>query len=170
MLPKCFDEWHPATLRPIDISDDKSIRLINSYTNGRSRNSYIYELIITINEANKVLDKMNINKNTAFYEFYNTYIGIDSSEQEDADLMYSLDEIYENYKQPFWSDKYPNIQKKYLRISSIEGQGSYFYDKETDAVYDVDWSQMDDLMAGKLEPLFNSFYDFLEWYYDEDED
>jgi hypothetical protein len=52
-----------------------------------------------------------------------------------------------------------------LQISSIEGEGSYFYDKKTDAVYDVDWGDMDDFMAGRLKPIFTSFYDFLEWYY-----
>ena len=172
MLPKCFEEWHPATLRPIDINDDKSIRIINSYTNGGDRDSYIYELIITIYEAKKALDTMNIDKHTAFYEFYSTYICIDSSEQEDADLMYDLNEILEDYKNPFclW-DKYPSIGKRYLQLSSIEGEWSYFYDKETDALYGVDWGEMDDFMAGKLDPLFTSFYDFLEWYYsEEDED
>jgi hypothetical protein len=56
-----------------------------------------------------------------------------------------------------------------LQISSIEGEGSYFYDKKTDAVYDVDWGDMDDFMAGRLKPIFTSFYDFLEWYYSEED-
>ncbi|WP_263834051.1 hypothetical protein [Sulfurospirillum oryzae] len=80
----------------------------------------------------------------------------------------NLKEIVEEYRHPFWGDKYPGIEQKYLRISSIEGEGSYFYDKETDAVYEVEWKDMDDFMAGKLQPLFTSFYDFLEWYYSEE--
>jgi hypothetical protein len=111
---------------------------------------------------------MGVKKNTAFYEFFINYA--EESFNEEADLLYGLDEIYEDYKNPFWADKYPNITDRYLQISSIEGEHSYFYDKETDAVYSVDWGEMDDLIAGKLEPQWKSFYDFLEWYYCEDEE
>jgi len=55
--------------------------------------------------------------------------------------------------------------KRYLQISSIEGEGSYFFDKESDAVFDVSWGDEEDLKCGKLTPLYDSFYDFLEWYY-----
>jgi hypothetical protein len=44
-----------------------------------------------------------------------------------------------------------------------------FYDKKIDAVYEVDWGEMDDFMAGRLKPIFSSFYDFLEWYYNEED-
>jgi hypothetical protein len=50
------------------------------------------------------------------------------SENEEVDLLYDLDEIYEDYKQPFHADDYPNITDRYFRISSIEGESSYFYD------------------------------------------
>ena len=171
MLPKCFEEWHPATLRPKSREEEEVQERFKRHLEQGISQKYLDDLIITKNEACNALNILKVSKNTTFYEFYSTFIGIDSSEQEDAELIHSLDEIYANYKQPFWSDKYPNIQERYLRISSIEGQGSYFYDKETDALYDVHWSEMDDLMAGELEPLFTSFYDFLEWYYsEEDED
>jgi hypothetical protein len=60
------------------------------------------------------------------------------------------------------------LHKDYCLFSSILCSGSYFYDKKTDAVYDVDWGEMDDFMAGKLKPIFTSFYAFLEWYYSEE--
>ena len=109
------------------------------------------------------------NTDTAFVDFYSFAVG-GCGPKENADCLYTLEEIINDYKNPFWKDQYPNLSDRYLRISSIEGEGSYFYDKETDAVYDVDWNQMDDFVAGKLKPKFNSFYDFLEWYYDEDRD
>lgn len=117
--------------------------------------------ILTVDEALQVLNELKIKNNTAFYEFYYRFIS------SFTELM-NLKEIVEEYRHPFWGDKYPGIGQKYLRISSIEGEGSYFYDKETDAVYDVEWKDMDDFMAGKLQPIFTSFYDFLEWYYSEE--
>jgi len=105
---------------------------------------------------------------SAFVDYYSFAIGGNGRGEE----LYDLERIMKEMKQPFcmW-EKYPQIGKRYLQLSSIEGQGSYFYDKETDALYDVGWDEMDDFMAGKLKPLFTSFYDFLEWYYsEEDED
>ncbi len=123
--------------------------------------------ILTLKEAADILDKMRIKKDTTFYNYYLNFLPSGAHFRGDSDLLYDLDEIYEDYKQPFWS-RYKEIGERYLQLSSIEGEWSYFYDKETDAVYGVDWSEMDDFINGKLEPLFNSFYDFLEWYYSDD--
>ena len=107
---------------------------------------------------------------SAFIDFYSFSVG-GCGTRNNADCLLTLEQIIENYKNPFWGDKYPNIEKRYLQLSSIEGEYSYFYDKETDALYGVDWGEMDDFMNGNLKPLFTSFYDFLEWYYgEEDED
>ncbi len=104
---------------------------------------------------------------SAFVDYFSFAIGGNGK----GDELYGLDEIIENYKKPFYLwEQYPEIGKRYLQISSIEGEGSYFYDKETDYLYGVDWGEMDDFMVGKLKPLFTSFYDFLEWYYSEEEE
>lgn len=166
MLPNNINNWIISNPRPVNRDGKSYVKILKKLfvdCNEQSLKNYI----ITSNEAKKVLDELGIKKNTVFYEFYSTYIGTDSSKQEDADLMYDLDEIYEDYQAPFWADKYPGIQNRYLQFSSIEGEWSYFYNKEADAVYGVDWSEMDDLMAGKLKPKWKSFYDFLEWYYSE---
>jgi len=86
---------------------------------------------------------------------------VDSNERT-PELIYSLDEILEESKNRFWVPPPKKIEKRYLQLSSIEGEGSYFYDKETNALYDVDWQDMDDFITGKLKPLLTSFYDFLE--------
>ena len=154
MLPDVFKEW--ITYRPKSRNEPDVNELQSLFK------------ILTIYEAQEALSELSINNTSIFYEFYITYIGIDSSEQENADLMFSLKEIYENYKNPFWENEYPNITERYLQLSSIEGEYSYFYDKKTDALYGVDWAEMDDFIAGKLKPLFTTFYDFLEWYYEEE--
>ncbi len=166
MLPSVFDEWiifRPKTQEDIKKDLEKHLEM------GYSKEGY-FSFIKSYDESIKILDNIGIRKDTSFYEFYSTFTGIDSSEQQGADLMYSLEEILEDYKQPYWGDKYPGIQKRYLQLSSIEGEYSYFYDKETDALYGVDWGEMEDFINGKLKPLFTSFYDFLEWYYSEEEE
>ena len=103
---------------------------------------------------------------SALVYFYSFAVG-GCGVREEADCLSTLEQIIQNYQQPFWGRKYPGIEKRYLQLSSIEGEYSYFYDKETDALYGVDWKDMNDFMTGKLKPLFSTFYDFLEWYYGE---
>ena len=166
MLPENVKNY--LELLPKDKNDEKVIREINYFKKLYNEN-YINSIIWTQEEAELALDTVGVDSNTTFYTFY-----LNSFEQPVAyrsENIYGLSEILENYQQPFWGDKYPNIERRYLQLSSIEGEYSYFYDKETDALYGVDWGEMDDFMNGNLKPLFTSFYDFLEWYYgEEDED
>ena len=129
----------------------------------------IQKMLISQEDRRNALDEIGVKKNNPFYEYYLNYV--DETKKDYIDPIYSLDEIYENYQTPFpLYSKYPQIGKRYLQISSPEGEHSYFYDKETGAVYSVDWSRLEDLNEGKLKPMFNSFYDFLERYYSEDDD
>jgi len=94
--------------------------------------------------------------------------------------LFTLDEILENYQTQNWlnlfperialKEKYPNVIERYLQITSIEGGGSYFYDKKTDYIYDISWGEEENMIIGKFKPWFTSFYDFLEWYYSENID
>ena len=163
MLPKYFDKWHSGMKRPNSRErEDIKKQLEESIESGRDIED-LKSLIITKKEAISILEKLEIRTDSIFYEFYLTF-------RSTGEELYELNDILEDYKNPFWQEQYPNIQDRYLRISSIEGEHSYFYDKETDAVYSVDWNQMDDLLSGKLKPQWKSFYDFLEWYYSEDEE
>ncbi len=53
----------------------------------------------------------------------------------------------------------------YLRISSQEGGGGLVYCVETYAVYDVDWGQESDMINGIVGSKYQSFRDFLAYYY-----
>jgi len=128
---------------------------------------YIKDAIISNEDAHNILIKLGIKNNTSIYQYYLNWC--DEPISFRSEDLYGLCEILEAHKNQFW-EEYPQIGKRYLQMSSIEGEWSYFYDKETDAMYGVGWNEMDDFVAGKLKPLFTSFYDFLEWYYSEDEE
>ncbi len=106
-------------------------------------------------------DELGIqNHNSAFIDFY-TVVAIPIVGK--GSELYTLEKIIEVSE----SDEYHHVSgmNNFLRISSIEGGASYFYDKMTDQVFDVIWGEEDDLVAGKLIPIFDTFFDFLEWYY-----
>ena len=76
--------------------------------------------------------------------------------------LYTLEQIveYEND-----GEEPKEIGSGYLRISSQEGGGGLIYNVNTDAVFDVEWGQEEDMIEGRLQPKYQSFCDFLLKYY-----
>ena len=111
------------------------------------------EFIITDEYKNYFCDSLKLKvPNSAFIDFYSVVafvpLGFGSE-------LFNLESILEE-----------NVAgSRYLRFTSIEGEGSYFYDVETDAVYDVKWGEEELMESGQKQPWFTSFYDFIEWYY-----
>ena len=79
--------------------------------------------------------------------------------------LHSIDQIIDEKGSEFHEDENPGIYDRFLQISSIEGEGSYFYEIATDIVYDTDWGKEESMMMGKLEKKWDSFLDFINWYY-----
>jgi len=108
-------------------------------------------------------------RNSAFIYFYNIVAFPPKGRGEE---LLTLDQIIKYYNEPYMLDelkeKYHDASKRFIQFTSIEGGGSYFYDNQTEKVYDVTWGQEEDMINGILTPWFDNFYDFLEWYYSED--
>ena len=170
MLPQKLENYMNEF--PKNKSDEKYHLLLKEWGKAKFNQAYIDTFLATQEDRKKVLKELGIDDlNTFYYYYLNGYEDPENMQEEFySESLYGLEQILEDYKNPFWK-RYPQIGTRYLQLSSIEGEWSYFYDKETDALYGVDWGEMDDFMAGELDPLFTSFYDFLEWYYsEEDED
>lgn len=154
--------------------DDKVIEIINILKENGHKDNYINELLLSKECTKKILNQLNIQKKICFYIFYLN--GFDLPNNTKGEELFGLQDIYDFYINEYWinrcelREKYPKASKQYLQFTSIEGGGSYFYDKETDYVYDVDWGQEEAMITGKLKPWFTSFYDFLEWYYSEEDE
>ena len=118
--------------------------------------------VITQEQAESALEKLGIGSDSVFYQVMKRvrFFPLGAGEE-----LNTLDQIIRYAKNSFWGDDYPGFSDKYLELSSIEGEGSYFYERATDCVYDVGWSDMDSLIEGKLAPTWNKFSDFIEWYY-----
>ncbi len=165
MLPKSVQK--SVIYRPVNRESDEANNKINWYLSHGYSKIEVKKMIIIKDDARNILNQLNINQNISFYEYYLNWC--DEPMAYRSESLYGLSEILENQKDSYWS-RYTEIGKRYLQLSSIEGEYSYFYDKETDALYGVDWGEMDDFIAGKLKPLFTSFYDFLEWYYSNEDE
>ena len=65
------------------------------------------------------------------------------------------------------TDRTPELLKRYLTITSMEGGGSWFYDIETDCVFDCDWGDEYGMIDGSFEPVFETSFGFANWLYAE---
>lgn len=177
MLPNKINKY--VNILPKNDENKDVINLKKRLKDYGHTDTYINRLLFSQKSTADVLKFLNIKNSTAFYSLYLN--GFEEPRIYVGEELFSLDQILENYKSQNWlallpekirkefSEKYPKAGERYLQITSIEGEGSYFYDKETDYVYDVDWGEEENMITGKLKPWFTSFYDFLEWYYSEEE-
>ena len=76
---------------------------------------------------------------------------------------YELNEIDQIQDSTDYVHRELDVPKEYLALTSIEGQGVVLYHRGTQAVQDVAFGQFDDLMAGSLDPVADSFCGFLSW-------
>ncbi|MDH5228462.1 MAG: hypothetical protein OEY38_00155 [Gammaproteobacteria bacterium] len=119
------------------------------------------KFIVTQDDKNYFEKELGIrNADSAFIDFY-TLVAIPVV--GNGSEISTLEKIIEDAE----SGEYSSLpgMEDYLRISSIEGEGSYFYSKVSDEVFDVSWGEEEKLSKRMLQPIYKSFFDFLEWYY-----
>ncbi len=105
--------------------------------------------IYTKGQAEKELGKFGVCKTKLFHELFSTYRFFPIGNGEE---IHNVSEM-------------ANDPEGFLQLSSPEGEGSYFYQISTDAIFDVSWGEEKLLSAGKLEPTWLSFKEFMGWYY-----
>lgn len=113
-----------------------------------------------MNNKQTMLKELGLEPNSPMYQYYVTYGGF-NNEHAEFDYIYDLDDLHEaNVLNNYWIDSYPQILDHFIMLSSIEGEGSYFYSKATGEIFDVSWSEMDSLINNKLTPRWASFEEF----------
>lgn len=122
-------------------------------------------MVVTQEQAIFALDKLNIDSRTDFYRAMKEFRGFPLGKGSE---LHTLDQIIESVKIAYWDSEYSGFSNRFLELSSIEGEGSYFYEIDTGSIYDVNWNEMDNFVSGKIKPLWLNFGSFLDWYYSEE--
>jgi hypothetical protein len=99
--------------------------------------------------------------NSAFVAFYT--ITAFPPAGNGAELL-TLESILENSAEDV-KELPQGVGTRFVRLTSFEGEGAYYFDVETDKVYDVAWGEESELVNGRLSPLAECFFDFLAKYY-----
>ena len=134
-----------AYVRPITLDDFKKER-----PNLKDRPDDVLSKMFTNQQrAGLIMDSLGVNPDSSFYKAFKKYWEFPRGRGEEIS---AISVIEEDARNSFWEEEYPDISQKFLQLSSIEGEGSYFYEIATDSVFDVAWGD-----------------DFLNWYYSDSE-
>lgn len=76
--------------------------------------------------------------------------------------------IYSTYAQRIESLQcFLGLPKEYIPLDSFETEGGFFYNRETGEVLELELGQkLIDFQNGKLQPQWQSFNSFLEWFFE----
>jgi len=115
-----------------------------------------------------VLEELNIPINSAFADFnlHTTAVTFSGRMYELYNVCwFALNSNYDlDLKAAREKLKIPN---EFIPLDSFEAGSGFFYNKLTDSVVELELGEkLKKFLAGKLEPQWQSFNDFLEWYFE----
>jgi hypothetical protein len=117
--------------------------------------------------AEKVLLNLGVAPSSELGEFYLKYQGSFISPRPVAELLDiegpAIPAIPD--QTDYVRDRY-HIPEQYLALTSDESEGMYLYNKDDQAVYDLDIGVLEDLVNGRLSARWQTFNDFLAWYFE----
>jgi hypothetical protein len=128
-------------------------------------------------EVQETLAALEVSPPRSFIEFFNEYEGVFGSSRTSFELCALCDAGEETNLSnciPLATQSCRDVHglpPQFLVISNMVGLAVLVYDTERDLVFTVDFEGGDELLKhGKLHPSFNSFSEFLEWYFVHDDD
>ena len=117
----------------------------------------------------EALRELGVAGNSTFTEFYERYEGPFSSTKTgfcllDLETFDPLGSVLESTRSARRQFDWP---ARFLVITDLLGNGVYVYETVTDKVFNVDFEGGDKaLVSGELPPEFDSFEEFLVWYFE----
>lgn len=76
---------------------------------------------------------------------------------------YELNDVEQIREATAYAHTELGVLDNYLALTGIEGEGITLLDKDTGAVFDVEFGQFEQLASGTLAPVANSLGAFLHW-------
>ena len=108
-------------------------------------------------ETRKTLETLSLSQDSEIGEFYLNYGSLSAPGWyeilEAEDLADMSDYIHEEFDLP----------ERFIALTSHEGGGFSLMDRESGAVYDITFGEIDGMLAGDVEPVGKSFSEYLEW-------
>lgn len=115
-----------------------------------------------LNTIRDHLNTLGVSNDSAFAEFYLLgKAGPYFSDQDTKDLE-DLNEVVDLTH--YVADEF-NVPHNYISLGSTDGESLLLYNKDNEAVYYIDWNQVQDLLQENIKPTWNKFEDYLIYYF-----
>ena len=59
------------------------------------------------------------------------------------------------------------VPRRYIALTSLEGEGGYFYDRETGAIVDFELAHRESFLGGDVRQIAPGAFAFIRWYLSE---
>ena len=117
-------------------------------------------------KVKEAIEKLGVNVSDVFKEFYETYQGPFGSSKTGFELVDIFDLSPNIISLTQVCREEYGFPKKFLVLTDLLGGGALVYDSEKDCVFNIDFEGADqDLIEGKLNPDWDTFYDFINYYF-----
>lgn len=117
-------------------------------------------------DAFESLRQLGIDIKTELGEFYTQYRGGFISPEPRPELLDitgpAIPAIPDQTE--YVLDRY-RLPAEFVALTSDESEGMYLYNKNNQAIYDFNVGQSQELVSGKIQPRWNSFNEFLVWFF-----
>ena len=117
--------------------------------------------------AFEALRQLEIDRKTELGEFYTKYKGGFISPEPRPELLDiagpAIPAVPDQTE--YVLDRY-ELPVEFVALTSDESEGMYLYNKNNQSVYDFNVGQTQELVNGEIQPRWNSFYEFLSWFFD----
>jgi hypothetical protein len=130
---------------------------ITNWLNANTTASSKAYVVAHLAETRDILDRLGITRESELAYFYSHF---------DASAVrgwYELNEIDQVHDATDYARTELKVPADYIALTGIEGQGIVLYNRNTQAVYDLEFGQFDQLADGTLAPIASSFQGFLQW-------
>ncbi|WP_028622118.1 hypothetical protein [Pseudomonas sp. Ant30-3] len=113
----------------------------------------------------EALTALNISLDSELSEFFLNYtitlFRSNSSDEELCDIADPSNEIEvgTNFIHEVWE-----LPENFICLTSVQSEGCYLYDKNSEEVLDFSLANRDDFLAGKQQLKWSGFFEFLIWY------
>ncbi|MDB5707082.1 MAG: hypothetical protein JWN66_4198 [Sphingomonas bacterium] len=119
--------------------------------------------------ATSCLATLGIDPATEFHAFFSTFVIANMYPTHSRDTLAPVaDSAGDPQPGIAFAWEVWGIPDRFVAMTSLEGEGGYFYDKATGNIVDFELAHRADFVAGDRRILGETVFDFLRWYLGDD--
>jgi hypothetical protein len=115
--------------------------------------------------ARLAMDKLGVHSASEFYAFFSTFVIENMHSDHDNECLSPITSFDgEPSGAILFAHETWDMPNRYIALTTLEGEGGYFYDNETGAVIDYENGGLEDLLRGNVKIINSTLFGFMRWF------